>query len=156
MPVHVSFLHACNSLHNGALVNEKYVLLHGGVPTQAKTVDDLAYAYEKHPRETHLEEILWSDPIDGMEGTHSSPRGAGRLFGEDVTNKLLNMLNVKALIRGHQSSREGYKTNHGGKVITIFSRRGAPYFNEQGAYLHLNASETVTDAKHLLRCIRRF
>lgn len=145
-----------NLLYNGVLVKERYILLHGGVPSQASTIDDVAHAHQKHPRETHLEEILWSDPVDGLKGTRPSPRGAGRLFGEDVTDRLLKMLSVKALIRGHEPSGEGYKTNHNGKVITLFSRKGPPYFNEQGAYLHLNASEAVTNVRQLLRCVRRF
>ena len=143
-------------LYSGVLVKERYILLHGGLPSQASTIDDIAHAHQKHPHETHLEEILWSDPVDGVKGTYPSPRGAGRLFGEDITDRLLEMLGVKALIRGHEPSREGYKTNHHGKVITLFSRKGPPYFNEQGAYLHLNASEAPTNLRQLLRYVRRF
>lgn len=143
-------------LHNAVLVKERYVLLHGGVPTQAKTMDDLAYAHEKHPRETHLEEILWSDPWEGLTGTYASPRGAGRLFGENETNRFLNMLNVKVLIRGHEPSRGGFKINHSGKVLTLFSRRGSPYSNEQAAYLQLDLSHMVKDAYQLKRFIKLF
>jgi len=143
-------------LYNAVLIDERYILLHGGAPSQASTIDDIAYAHEKHPRERHLEEILWSDPLDGIKGTYPSPRGAGRLFGEDVTDKLLKMFNVKALIRGHEPNEEGYKTNHGGKVLTIFSRRGPPYYNDYGAYLHLNISQKVENAKQLLRGICKF
>jgi len=145
-----------NGLHNGVLVNERYVLLHGGVPTQAKTVDDLAYAHEKHPRETHLEEILWSDPWEELTGTYASPRGAGRLFGENETNRFLNMLNVNVLIRGHEPDQKGFKINHNGKVLTLFSRRGSPYFNKQAAYLQLDLSDTVKDAYQLKRFIKLF
>ena len=116
-----------NHLYTAVRIEERYVFLHGGAPSQATNVNDIAYAHTKHPQERHLEEILWSDPWEGIKGTVSSPRGAGRLFGEDVTNKLLKMLNVKALIRAHESSEEGYKTDHNGKVITLFSRKGPPY-----------------------------
>ncbi len=145
-----------NHLYTGVLIEERYVLLHGGVPSQATTVNDIAYAHEKHPRERHLEEILWSDPWEGIKGTIASPRGAGKLFGEDVTNKLLRMLNVKALIRGHESSEEGYKTNHSGKVLTLFSRIGPPYNNKFGAYLHLDLSKKVQKPKQLLQRIQKF
>jgi diadenosine tetraphosphatase ApaH/serine/threonine PP2A family protein phosphatase len=143
-------------LYSGVLVKERYILLHGGPPSQASTIDDIAHAHQKHPSETHLEEILWSDPVDGIRGTYPSPRGAGRLFGEDITDKLLKMLNVKTLIRGHEPSGQGYKINHNGKAITLFSRKGPPYFNEQGAYLHLNAYEAVANVRQLLRCVRKF
>ena len=145
-----------NYLYSGVLVDEKYVLLHGGAPSQASTIEDIAFAHKKHPHETHLEEILWSDPREGMKGTCPSPRGAGRLFGEDITDKLLKMLNVKVLIRGHEPSGEGFKINHGGKVLTLFSRKGQPYYNEFGAYLHLNLSEKIEDAKQLIEHVRKF
>jgi len=154
--VYVKIRELFNYLYSGVLVDERYVLLHGGAPSQASTIEDLAFAHKKHPRETHLEEILWSDPREGMKGTYPSPRGAGRLFGEDVTDKLLKMLNVKVLIRGHEPSGEGFKINHSGKILTLFSRRGPPYYNEFGAYLHLNLSEKIENAKQLMQHVHKF
>ena len=143
-------------LYSAVLIDERYILLHGGAPSQASTRDDVAYAHEKHPRERHLEEILWSDPWEGIKGTYPSPRGAGRLFGENVTVKLLKLFNVKALIRGHEPSEEGFKTNHSGKVLTLFSRKGPPYYNNYGAYLHLNISKKVENTKQLVKCVHKF
>ncbi len=143
-------------LHSAVVVKGRYVLLHGGVPTQAKTVEDLAYAHQMHPSEPHLEEILWSDPWEGLSGTCPSPRGAGKLFGENETNRFLDLLNVKVLIRGHEPSPEGFKFNHSGKIITLFSRKGAPYSNEQGAYLQLDLGDAVEKAFQLEQFIRFF
>jgi hypothetical protein len=143
-------------LYTGVIIKEWIVLLHGGAPSQATTLNDIAYAHETHPRERHLEEILWNDPWEGIKGTIASPRGAGRLFGEDVTSKLLKMLNVKALIRGHQSCPNGYKSMHSGRVVTLFSRKGPPYNNRYGAYLHLDISRKMEKPKQLLQGIRRF
>jgi diadenosine tetraphosphatase ApaH/serine/threonine PP2A family protein phosphatase len=145
-----------NHLYTSVLVKDRYVFLHGGVPSQATSINDIAYAHENHPREPHLEEILWSDPWERLKGTIASPRGAGRLFGEDVTDKLLKMLAVKALVRGHESSEDGYKTNHNGKVLTLFSRTGFPYQNRFGAYLQLDLSQEVENPKQLLKRIHKF
>ena len=145
-----------NHLYTGVIIKDRIVLLHGGAPSQATTVNDIAYAHETHPRERHLEEILWNDPWKGIKGTIASPRGAGRLFGEDVTNKLLTMLNVKALIRGHESCTDGYKSIHGGRVLTLFSRKGPPYNNSYGAYLHLDISQKVEKPKQLLEGVHKF
>ncbi len=145
-----------NLLYTAMLIDERYVLLHGGAPSQASTVDDIAYALEKHPYESHLEEILWSDPLEKIKGTYMSPRGAGRLFGEDVTDRLLKMFGVKTLIRGHEPCEEGFKTNHGGKVLTIFSRSGPPYYNNHGAYLSLDLSRKLEKPKQLLQSICKF
>jgi diadenosine tetraphosphatase ApaH/serine/threonine PP2A family protein phosphatase len=143
-------------LYTGVIIEDRVVLLHGGAPSQATAVRDIAYAHMTHPRELHLEEILWNDPWEGIKGTIASPRGAGRLFGEDVTRRLLEMLNVKALIRGHQAFSDGYSSMHGGRVLTLFSRKGPPYNNTFGAYLHLDISQKLEKPTQLLQGIRRF
>lgn len=142
--------------YTAVIIKDRYILLHGGIPSQAKTVDDIAYAHEKHPKERHLEEILWNDPWKDIKGTIASPRGAGRLFGENVTNRFLKMLNVKALIRGHQSSPEGHKFTHGERVLTLFSRTGKPYNNQHGAYLHVDLSQELKTTKQLRKTIHEF
>ncbi len=144
-----------SQLYIGVIIKERVILLHGGAPSQATTINDIAFAHEMHPWKRHLEEILWNDPWKGIKGTIASPRGAGRLFGADVTNKLLNMLNVKAMIRGHQSCPDGYKTMHGGQVITLFSRKGPPYNNRFGAYLRLNIQKIETP-KQIIQGIHKF
>jgi len=136
------------------LVENKYVMLHGGVPAGAKSIEDIAYADEKHPGESHLEEILWSDPVEGITGTQSSPRGAGRLFGEDVTTRFLQMVDTQMIIRGHEPAYDGYKINHSGKVLTLFSRKGPPYHNRRGAYLRLDLAERPEKAWHASPLLR--
>ncbi len=154
--IYVKLRKLFNHLHNAVLIEKQYILLHGGIPSKASNIHDLAYAHEKHPSESHLEEILWSDPRESIRGIHASPRGVGRFFGEDVTNKFLKMLKVNALIRGHEPSEDGFKTNHGGKVLTLFSRRGSPYYNSHGAYLQLDLSKIGEDVKQIKQHIFKF
>ncbi len=142
-------------LLNAILIEERYLLVHGGLPENASSLKDFAYAHEMHPKESFLEEILWSDPYEG-EGVYPSPRGAGKLFGWNITRRILDMLNVQILIRGHEPCNEGFKINHFGKVLTLFSRRGPPYFNSYAAYLHVNLSEKFEVAGQLSRFIRQF
>jgi len=143
-------------LYNAVLISERCILLHGGVPSKAFTVDDLANAHKTHPKETHLEEILWSDPNDEIKGTYPSPRGAGKLFGEDITERFLKALNVKVLIRGHEPAENGFKTNHHNKVLTLFSRKDAPYYNSHGAYLQIDISRKIENATQLMPYVRKF
>ncbi|MCK4320546.1 serine/threonine protein phosphatase [Candidatus Bathyarchaeota archaeon] len=143
-----------NYLYNAVLIDERYVLLHGGVPSQASTIEDLAFAHEKHPRETHLEEILWSDPEE-VEENYPSPRGAGRIFGRKLTMDVLSKLGVKTLIRSHQPC-QGVSVNHGGKVLTLFSRKGSPYYNFQAAYLEIELSKEAKSGYELAKKAHRF
>ena len=145
-----------NHLYTGVIIKERYVLVHGGVPSQAVSISDIAYAHETHPRERHLEEILWNDPWKGIKGTIASPRGAGRLFGSDVTRKFLRMLNVKALIRSHQFCPDGYTSIHQGTVLTLFSTKTPPYNNKFAAYLQLDLSQKLKTPKQLLQGIHKF
>jgi len=143
-------------LYNAVLVEERYLLVHGGLPPQAKTLEDLAYAHSRHPRETLLEDMLWSDPNEMVKGVCASPRGAGKLFGENITEEVLKQFNVEILIRGHEPSEEGFKINHKGRVLTLFSRKGPPYYNHYGAYLTLELSKKFQNAWQLAPYIHKF
>jgi len=145
-----------DNLYNAVIVDKSLVLIHGCFPSNASSIEDLAFAHEKHPRETHLEEMLWSDPAEDLVDVRLSPRGAGKLQGIRVTEKLLKMLSVNFLIRSHQFCEEGFKTNHNGKILTVFSTNGSPYNNRYGAYLQLNLAEKIQDTAELVKHIRQF
>jgi protein phosphatase len=154
--VYIELSRLFRRFHTSVLVNERCIMLHGGVPSRARNLDDVAYAHEKHPAESHLEEILWSDPAEGITGTYSSPRGAGKLFGEDVTDAFLKMSDVHFVVRGHEPAGEGYKINHSSKVLTLFSRKGSPYLNAYGAYLTFDLSNVFDSAWQLEPFVHRF
>ncbi|MEM2445360.1 MAG: metallophosphoesterase family protein [Candidatus Bathyarchaeia archaeon] len=145
-----------NCLYNAVVVEDRYLMVHGGPPPQAKTLEDLAYAHTRHPKENLLEDLLWSDPTDYISETCASPRGAGKLFGQKVTEAALQRFGVKIIVRGHEPCVEGYKIDHGGKILTLFSRKGPPYFNEYGAYLMVKLSKKPQDARDLRSYICKF
>lgn len=134
-----------DSLYHSLIVKNKYVMLHGGVPSEINSINDLALAREKHPEKRYLEDIIWSDPRD-IEGVKSSMRGAGKIFGKDVTKDFLELTGAKILIRGHESCN-GFKTSHDGLVITVFSRKGLPYNNSKAGFLRLKGE---TDSHKIL------
>jgi protein phosphatase len=146
-------LHDC--LYNAVYVEDQYLMLHAGLSPNIKSIQDIEQAKENY-NETVLEDILWNDPDEKVRDVSFSPRGLGKLFGKKVTNEVLECLNAKILIRGHETSNMGFKTNHGGKVLTLFSRKGAPYFNRYGAYLHLPLTEKFEKAKQLTPFIHKF
>jgi diadenosine tetraphosphatase ApaH/serine/threonine PP2A family protein phosphatase len=143
-------------LYNAVLVEERYLMVHGGLSPNINGIQDLANANKTHPEQDFLEDLLWSDPNDTVREVLYSPRGAGKLFGKSVTDTVLRKLGVKVLIRGHEPCSEGFKLNHDGKVLTLFSRKGAPYFNLHGAYLQLPLSEKVESAQQLVPWIHKF
>lgn len=146
-----------DQLYTAVLIEDHAVLVHGGVPSQAKTIADIGYAHQTHPKNRILEEILWNDPHPNLKGTISSPRGLGKLFGADVTRKFLRLLNVNSVIRSHQFCENGYKRFHQGTVLTIFSTKSFPYRNKFAAYLEFEFTKKLkTSSKQLLQGIHQF
>jgi protein phosphatase len=145
-----------NYLYNAVLVKERYLMVHGGLPPNIASIQDFAHAHLAHPEQEFLEDLMWSDPDETVQDACPSPRGAGKLFDKGVTERVLAKLNAKVLIRGHEPCGEGFKINHEGKVLTLFSRKGAPYLNGHGAYLDLPLSEKFDNATQLLPFIRKF
>jgi len=141
--------------YNGAIVKEKYIMLHGGIPTEIKSLNDISYAHKTHPSNSYLEEILWNDPVDGINSFYPSPRGAGRVWGKNVTERGLKIIGVKTLIRSHEPC-EGIEVRHDGKILTVFSRKGLPYHNTCAAYLKIDLSEKAKDAYELSKMACKF
>ena len=114
------FFHLWNSLPLAVLVPRRFLLVHGGVTSKIKELNDLA-----KPSKEVEEAILWSDPMEEF-GELANPRGAGVLFGPDVSEKVCKALNVKKIIRSHQPHlpevlEKGYGWYHGGRVLTLSS-----------------------------------
>jgi protein phosphatase len=126
--IYDSLIELYNKIPIAVIINNFALLLHGGISNKI-TKDSLV-----QPTKEDLETILWSDPSDNINGIIPSDRGAGFIFGPDVTSLVLNRLNVKYLIRSHQSVIKGYKWNHNNRVLTIFSAKNV-YDLESGAYL---------------------
>ncbi len=119
-------------MYNGVILENSYIILHGGVPTNFKTLTDVETADKTNEETRYLEEIVWNDPRE-IEGSQLSGRGYGKYFGKDITERALEIFNGKALIRAHEVCN-GFKVNHEGMVLTIFSSK-APYRNKNAAYL---------------------
>merc|ERR1711937_724742 len=71
-------------------------------------------------QESVLQDLLWSDPLE-PEGFESSERGAGVMWGPDITDQFLELNNLDMIIRAHQMCNDGYRMQHNGKVLTVFS-----------------------------------
>ncbi|PFH37021.1 putative serine/threonine-protein phosphatase 2A catalytic subunit beta isoform [Besnoitia besnoiti] len=68
--------------------------------------------------------VTAGDPLGGAldaEGWAPSSRGAGMLWGPNVTEQFLHLNGVGCICRAHQLAQEGYQWCHNDKVCTVFS-----------------------------------
>ena len=137
-------------MYHGVLLENSYLILHGGVPVNFGSTSDIAHASKTHPKVRYLEEILWNDPRE-IKGSEPSDRGYGRYFGKDVTERALKITNTKALIRAHEPCN-GFRVNHDGLVLTLFSCK-APYGNANASYLSVNPKNCNLDAEGLAKIV---
>jgi len=130
----------------------RLVAFHGGPPVTrmlkySNTEDILNVGKEDY------EEVLWSDPSEDIENYEFNfIRGAGLLWGSKVTEEFLKKVDAKIVIRGHEPC-EGYKLNHRGKVLTLFSMKGY-YGNQRAGALIIDAKEFL-EAEHVDEYIRK-
>lgn len=68
--------------------------------------------------------------VDVLDGAHVSPditgwglspRGAGFLFGADITKTFAHNNAIDLIARAHQLAMEGYKLMFDGTIVTVWS-----------------------------------
>jgi diadenosine tetraphosphatase ApaH/serine/threonine PP2A family protein phosphatase len=142
-----------------AIVADRLLLVHGGLPTQElisnyRTL--LSTAQENHMKNSVLEEVLWNDPrpVDSVAGWENSRRGIGRHFGEEITKRWLEVSGTKCIVRGHEPC-PGFRIDHDGRILTLFSSR-TPYPSFKAAYLSMAGTDlqSIRDARDLVPFVK--
>ncbi|KAL5111915.1 Serine/threonine-protein phosphatase 6 catalytic subunit [Taenia crassiceps] len=105
-----------------ALIDETILCVHGGLSPETKTIDQIRIIDRnvEIPHSGPLSDLLWSDP-DNVSTWTVSPRGAGFLFGEEITEKFVALNGLDFICRAHQLVLEGHKSMFDGKLITVWS-----------------------------------
>ncbi|MGB9716007.1 MAG: metallophosphoesterase family protein [Thermodesulfovibrionales bacterium] len=104
-------------LYLSAIVPKYTLFVHGGISSFINSQDDLI-----NPNDLVKESILWSDPYES-KGEYLNPRGAGALFGTDISDMVTKRLNIKFIIRSHEprKAQSGPVIEHNGRVVTVSS-----------------------------------
>ncbi|KAH9977820.1 Metallo-dependent phosphatase-like protein [Lactifluus volemus] len=94
----------------GAIVDGRVFCVHGGLSPALQTIDQIRAIDRKQevPHDGAMCDLLWSDP-DDITGWGLSPRGAGFLFGADITKNFAHNNAIDLIARAHQLAMEGYK-----------------------------------------------
>lgn len=127
------------------LVQDKYLVLHGGLFSDDKIKLDDVRNINRHKKkqpgnEGLMMEMLWTDP-QTAPGRGPSKRGVGLQFGPDITKRFCDNNGLTAIIRSHEVRQDGYEIEHDGKCITVFS---APNYcdtqGNDGAYIRIDST----------------
>ena len=104
------------------IVNEKIFCVHGGIAPGLKSFNDIS-SIPLPIKETNqfIDNLLWSDPINGICLFVEGSRGNGMSFGFPATKDILEKLGCDMMIRGHQVVENGYKFLHGNLILSLFS-----------------------------------
>ncbi|MEJ2294947.1 MAG: metallophosphoesterase [Candidatus Lokiarchaeota archaeon] len=135
-----------------ALVNEKILCVHGGIPEDVEILNKLKGNKTDNLRKIwkHLSEqliqITWNDPKEDIKGFIDSFRGPGiKFFGKDVFERFMKQNSLIYLIRSHEMFPEGYKWFFNHKLLSIFSSenyRGI-YSKNPASYALINGYKGV-------------
>jgi len=93
-----------------SVVDNQIFCLHGGLSPSIETLDNikLLERFQEVPQEGPMCDLLWSDPEDRF-GWGMSPRGAGYIFGHDISEQFNYRNKLNIISRAHQLTMTGYK-----------------------------------------------
>ena len=138
-------LNIYNVLPICALINEKILCLHGGIPQDSDILKKLKRQKCKdfevvfNTIAQGIYQIMWNDPKAGLKGFSDSFRGSGiKLFGIDVFEKFMKANSLQYLIRAHECFPEGFRWFFNKKLLSIFSSA-----NYRGSYAPNPASYAI-------------
>lgn len=116
------FLDAFMNLPLAAVIDGKVFCVHGGLSPELRKLEDIDKLdrFQEPPETGLFSDLLWSDP-DHVDGFKGSQRGAGYIFGGDVTKEFLVNNNLKFMCRAHQVAQEGFEKWWDGLLYTVWS-----------------------------------
>lgn len=144
-------MEAFDSMPLAAVVNDRYLAIHGGISPDLKKLSQISKLdrFSEPPIKGLFCDLLWSDPMGDDEAneydfTDNKERECSYLFGKKPTKKLLDNHNLMSVVRAHQVQIDGYKMHRwDGEssfpyVITLFSAPNyCDYYSNKAAVLIL-------------------
>lgn len=118
-----AFTDVFNTMPVCCVISEKIICMHGGLSpdlTSVASVMDIERPCDV-PDRGILCDLLWADPEDDVQGFLESDRGVSYLFGEDIVNDFLDMVDMDLIVRAHQVMERGYGFFASRQLVTVFS-----------------------------------
>jgi len=110
-----------------AIIDNRVLCVHGGLSPAIRTIDQIRALDRRQeiPHQGAFCDLVWSDPEDSLSSEHCwqvSPRGAGYLFGSQVTDEFNEINSLELIARAHQLVMEGKKYHFPNRnLVTVWS-----------------------------------
>eukprot|EP01107_Rhizomastix_libera_P000323 TRINITY_DN1057_c0_g1_i3.p1 TRINITY_DN1057_c0_g1~~TRINITY_DN1057_c0_g1_i3.p1 ORF type:complete len:500 (-),score=131.73 TRINITY_DN1057_c0_g1_i3:73-1572(-) len=128
-------LECFNSLPLGAIVNNQFLCIHGGISPEIKFLDDIRKIdrFREPPSTGPMCDLLWADPAEDFTPSNDDTfefnevRGCSYTFTYKAACQFLERNKLLSIIRAHEAQDDGYKmyphreSTGFPTVITIFS-----------------------------------
>jgi len=111
-------MEAFDCLPLGAILNDRFLCVHGGISPEVKTIDDIFHIdrYREIPSTGSMCDLMWSDPMEEEEEAnnpnhdylHNETRGCSYVFSYSAVNTFLKNNRLLSVIRAHEAQDEGY------------------------------------------------
>ncbi|KAI9295798.1 Metallo-dependent phosphatase [Neoconidiobolus thromboides FSU 785] len=136
-----------------AIVDGRILCVHGGLSPHIRTLDQIRTIQrcQEIPHDGAFCDLMWSDP-DHVSSWAVSPRGAGWLFGGQVTNEFNHVNGLELIARAHQLVQEGYKFMFDDKnLVTVWSAPNYCYrCGNVASIMKISENEKVDDSSFMI------
>lgn len=118
---------AFNYLPVAALIDDRILVLHGGLGPHVESLEDIANVKKGksiQESEPALVELTWSDPAQtDLESGYepNDTRGCAWIFGADKVEAFRTLNSVDLIIRSHEPVTAGFEWFDSGHLVTVFS-----------------------------------
>uniref|UniRef100_A0A0N4Z129 Serine/threonine-protein phosphatase n=1 Tax=Parastrongyloides trichosuri TaxID=131310 RepID=A0A0N4Z129_PARTI len=120
-----------NRLSLAAIIENEIYCVHGGISqwiTSRNSIKNLKKPYTDNVllvERLIITDTVWSDPSPDLSERMfpASSRNVGFCFTKNGLKKVLKLLDVKMLLRGHQQPIDGFANEFGGICCTLHSRQ---------------------------------
>eukprot|EP01105_Mastigella_eilhardi_P000937 TRINITY_DN1116_c0_g2_i1.p1 TRINITY_DN1116_c0_g2~~TRINITY_DN1116_c0_g2_i1.p1 ORF type:complete len:569 (-),score=175.55 TRINITY_DN1116_c0_g2_i1:42-1556(-) len=148
--VYEAFLESFHALPLGALVNNQFLCIHGGISPEIRMLEDIRRIdrFREPPQLGAMCDVLWADPAENFNPSNddnfgsNEVRGCSYVFTYRAACAFLERNKLLSIIRAHEAQDEGYKmylhreSTSFPTVITIFSAPNyLDAYNNKGAVL---------------------
>ena len=136
-----AFIDVFNCLPIAASIDDKILLMHGGLSPELKNVEQLKKIMRPTdvPEEGLLCDLLWSDPEENKSGFGPNDRGVSVTFNSKVVETFLKNNDLDLICRAHQVVEEGYEFFANRLLVTVFSAPNyCGEFDNSGAMMSID------------------